>query len=129
MRIPAFPIVASFVLLAAPAFAQSSGMTTTSPSSTSASSSTSSAADMTSGGKLSMDTQQKIRQSLEQSGFKDIRVVPESFVIHAQAPDGSHIVMMMSPDEVTGVIEHTGSSSEPTGSSSSAPHSGSGTTH
>jgi hypothetical protein len=45
------------------------------------------------------DTQQKIRQSLEQSGFKNVSVVPQSFVVRAQAPDGSHIVMFMSPDQ------------------------------
>ena len=123
MRIPALPLVASLALFAAPAFAQSSGVTGTSPSdtspSTSAAASTSSTASEMNGGKLSMDTQQKIRQSLEQSGFKDIRVVPESFVIHAQAPDGSHVVMMMTPEMTTGVIEHTGSSSAPTGATQS----------
>src|SRR5689334_5854861 len=55
-------------------------------------------------GSVSADTQQKIRQSLEQSGFKDIRVIPESFVVRAQAPDGSRIVMLLSPDELTGVV-------------------------
>lgn len=43
------------------------------------------------GGRVTADTQLKIRQSLEQSGFKDIRVVPESFVVRAQAPDGSRL--------------------------------------
>jgi hypothetical protein len=118
MRIPALPIVASLALFAAPAFAQSSTATPTSPSDTSPSTSAATSTspgptEMNGGGKLSLDTQQKIRQSLEQSGFKDISVAPESFVIRAQAPDGSHIVMMMTPDMTTGVIEHTGSSSAP----------------
>jgi hypothetical protein len=119
MRVPALPILASLALFAAPAFAQSSTATPTSPSdtspSTSSGTSTSSGSTAMNGdaGKLSRDTQQKVRQSLEQSGFKDISVAPESFVIRAQAPDGSHIVMMMSPDVATGVIEHTGSSTEP----------------
>ena len=56
------------------------------------------------GASVSADTQQKIRQSLEQSGFKDIRVVPETFVVRAQAPDGSHIVMLLSPDQMTEVV-------------------------
>lgn len=56
------------------------------------------------GARITADTQQKIRQSLEQSGFKDIHVIPESFVVRAQAPDGSHIVMLLSPDEVSGVV-------------------------
>ena len=50
---------------------------------------------------LTADTQQKIRQSLEQSGFKNVQVVPQSFVVRAQAPDGSRIVMFMSPDRFT----------------------------
>ena len=56
------------------------------------------------GGNISSDTQQKIRQSLEQSGFKDIRVVPESFVVRAQAPDGSRIAMLLSPDQLTEMV-------------------------
>lgn len=56
------------------------------------------------GGNISADTQQKIRQSLAQSGFKDIRVVPESFVVRAQAPDGSRIVMLLSPDQISEMV-------------------------
>ena len=56
------------------------------------------------GANISADTQQKIRQSLEQSGFKDIRVVPETYVVRAQAPDGSRIVMLLSPDQMTEVV-------------------------
>lgn len=52
---------------------------------------------------ITADTQQKIRQSLQQSGFRDVQVVPQSYVVRAQAPDGSHIVMFMSPDRFTAV--------------------------
>lgn len=52
---------------------------------------------------ITADTQQKIRQSLEQSGFKSVQVMPQSYVVRAQAPDGSHIVMFMSPDRFTAV--------------------------
>jgi len=79
MRVPAYPIVASVILLAAPAFAQ----TLTNPSAQPAGTST--AAEATNGSTLTPDAQQIIRQSLEQFGFKNVRVVPESFVIHAQA--------------------------------------------
>ena len=51
------------------------------------------------------NTRERIRQSLQQSGFRDVSVTPEAFVIHAMAPDGSHIVMLLRPDELTGVIE------------------------
>ena len=43
-------------------------------------------------------------------------VVPEAYIIHAQAPDGSKIVMEVSPDQVQAVIERTGSSSPPSDS-------------
>jgi hypothetical protein len=73
------------------------------------------------GSAVTVDTQQKVRQSLEQSGFKDIHVTPESFVVRAQAPDGSHLVIMLSPDEVTGVVEETGTSTQPQASSRATP--------
>jgi hypothetical protein len=63
------------------------------------------------------DTQHKLKQSLEQSGFNDVIVVPAAFVIHAKAPDGLLIVMEVSPDQMQGVIERTGSSSPPSRSS------------
>ena len=131
MRVPALPIIASFALLAAPAFAQSSSTTGATPEQTGVSSpsttTTGSTTEQTGisspstawqhNASVTTDTRQKIAQSLEQSGFKDIRVTPEAFVIHAQAPDGSRVVMMLRPDGMTGVIEQTGSSAEPNGSS------------
>jgi hypothetical protein len=59
---------------------------------------------------ITYDTQQKIRQSLENNGFKNVKVMPEAFLVRAQAPDGSRIVMEISPDQATGVIMNTGSS-------------------
>lgn len=115
MRVPAFPIVASLVLLAAPAFAQSS---TTTGTSTEQSGVTASGTGWHHGMGVSADTKEKIRQSLEQTGFKNVSVTPEAFVIRGQAPDGSHVVMLLRPDEMTGVIE-SGSSSEPNTSTNS----------
>ena len=57
-----------------------------------------------SSGNISNDTQQKIRQALEQHGFKNIVVLPEAYVIRAQAPDGSRIAMLLTPDQVTEVV-------------------------
>ncbi len=59
---------------------------------------------------VTFDTQRRLRQSLEQNGFRNVQVVPESFMIRAQAPDGSRVVMEVSPDMVQGVVENTGSS-------------------
>ena len=117
MRIPVFPIIASGVLLAAPAFAQPAGTTTAQPSDTLASS------NLPDDARVTLDTQQKLRQSLEESGFKNVKVTAETYVVHAKAPDGSHIVMMVSPDQIAGVIERTGSSSLPHGSMQTNPSS------
>jgi len=110
MRVPSFPMIASFALLAAPALAQTSGMTGGQLS------------DVASSSRLppdtvvTLDTQQKLKQSIEQNGFKNVIVVPEAYVIHAQAPDGTKIVMEVSPDQMQAVIERTGSSSPPSDS-------------
>jgi hypothetical protein len=110
MRVPAFATIASFVLLAAPAFAQTSNMTGGQPGDTSTSS------HVPPDTAVTLDTQQKLKQSLEQSGFKKVVVLPEAYVIHAQAPDGSKIVMEVSPDQMQAIIERSGSSSAPSGS-------------
>jgi hypothetical protein len=110
MRVPAFPIVASLVLLAAPAFAQSS---TTTGAASEPSSAPGYSNSWHHGTSVSTDTKEKLRQSLENSGFKNVTVTPEAFVIRAQAPDGSRVVMLLRPDEMTGVIEQTGSSTAP----------------
>jgi opacity protein-like surface antigen len=64
----------------------------------------SSGSGQSSPGTITADTQQRIRQSLEQNGFKNIQVLPEAFVIRAQAPDGSHLAMLLTPDQVTEVV-------------------------
>lgn len=111
MRVPAFPIIASFVLLAVPALAQPSNQPSNMTGGQLSDTSTSSRIPPDTA--VTLDTQQKLKQSLEQSGFKNVIVVPEAFVIHAQAPDGSKIVMEVSPDQMQAVIERTGSSSQP----------------
>ena len=63
MRIPAFPIIASFALVAAPAFAQTSNMTGGRLSDDSTSS------RLPPDTVVTLDTQQRLKQSLEQSGF------------------------------------------------------------
>jgi hypothetical protein len=55
-------------------------------------------------GSVSLNTEQKIHQALEQSGFRDVRVTPQAFIIHARAPDGSRVVMQVSPDVIAGVV-------------------------
>ena len=118
--------------LAAPVFAQSS-TTATSPTPTSptptSSTASSNASNPSRDHGVTTDTQQKIRHSLEQNGFKNVQVIPQSFVIRAQAPDGSRVVMEISPDQFEEVIAppvRSGSNASPnrsnlqSGSSSSS---------
>jgi hypothetical protein len=112
MRFLSVPILASFAILATPGFAQNYNPSGTQHSDAST------ASQMPQDTAVTLDTQQKLKQSLEQGGFKDVIVVPEAFVIHAKAPDGSKIVMELSPDQMQAVIERTGSSSQPPGNTS-----------
>lgn len=56
------------------------------------------------GAAVTLDTQLRLKQSLEKSGFKHVVVVQGADLIRAQAPDGSNIVMEITPDHVTGVV-------------------------
>ncbi len=107
MRVPALPLFAALALLALPAFAQ-----TPATSGRSAAGDAAASSQQPPDTAVTLDTQQKLKQSLEQNGFKNVVVVPEAFVIHAQAPDGSHIAMEVSPDQMRAVIERSGSSSQ-----------------
>lgn len=49
-------------------------------------------------------TSGQIKNSLESSGFKNVSVVPQNFLIRATAPDGSRVVMQVSPDALYGVV-------------------------
>jgi hypothetical protein len=53
---------------------------------------------------VSSATQGQIKNSLEASGFKNVMVQPQSYLIRATAPDGSHIIMQVSSDSLYGVI-------------------------
>jgi hypothetical protein len=76
---------------------------------------------------VTTDTRERIRQSLMQSGFRDVKVTPEAFVIHAMAPDGSRVVMLLRPDELTGVIESGSSGNGGTGNSANGGNNGGST--
>ena len=97
-------ILAAIAMLATPAMAQNSGVS-------GSSSATNASSDAPPDTRVTLDTQQKLKQSLEKNGFKNVVVVPEAYAIRAQAPDGSRIVMEVSPDQMHAVIERSGSSS------------------
>jgi sporulation protein YlmC with PRC-barrel domain len=48
-----------------------------------------------------------LRNALEKAGYKDIRVAPTSFMVHAIDTDGNPVVMAISPDSFTEVADVT----------------------
>ena len=75
---------------------------------------------------------QQLRRGLTQAGYTDLRIEPESFLIHAKDKSGNPVMMVVTPDsmtEVTAVNEPLGGASNKqpstTGSTaqSSMPHS------
>jgi sporulation protein YlmC with PRC-barrel domain len=46
-----------------------------------------------------------LRNALEKAGYKDIRVAPTSFMVHARDTDGNPVVMAISPDTFTEVAD------------------------
>jgi len=90
---------------------------------------------------VSSATQGQIKSSLESSGFKNVSVLPQSYLIRATAPDGSKVVMQVSSDGVYGVVvnetdqasssgtgDAAGTSSTGSASASTAGTSGAGST-
>ena len=94
MQASPFAIFASFLLLAAPTAAQTTNL--------------SSSPDAA----VTRDTQQNLKQSLEKNHFKNVVVIPEVDIIRAQAPDGSKIIIEITPDHVTGVVVGSGSTTD-----------------
>jgi sporulation protein YlmC with PRC-barrel domain len=75
-----------------------------------------------------------LKSMLEKAGYKDIRVAPTSFMVHARDSDGNPVVMAISPDtfsEVadiyTGTTSPNGDSSTTKGTAGSNTSAGSGT--
>ena len=110
MKCTALVPAAICVALAWPALAA-----TTPQSSVASESSTGSATSANNGsGTSAPRISQKLRQSLTQAGYTDVRIVPESFLIHAKDKSGNAVMMMVTPDsmtEVTAVNEPVGGAS------------------
>jgi hypothetical protein len=48
---------------------------------------------------------QQAKSSLEQAGFTDIKIIPQSFLIRAKDKNGNPFMMVVDPDSVTAVTE------------------------
>lgn len=58
------------------------------------------------GGQMSghgMALRQQITQQLTQAGWKDVQVMPESFLVRAKDPQGHPVMMVINPDSITAV--------------------------
>jgi hypothetical protein len=50
---------------------------------------------------------QNIRADLARAGYRDIQMVPDSFVVRAKDPTGVSVMMVLSPNSITVVTEAT----------------------
>jgi hypothetical protein len=62
-----------------------------------------------------------LRNMLERAGYKDIRVAPSSFVVHAKDTDGNPVVMSIGPDSFSEVTSINASDGSTTGSAANNP--------
>jgi hypothetical protein len=60
---------------------------------------------------------QQLQRNLQQSGYTDIKIMPESFLVRAKDKDGNPVMMVINPDSVTAITEiNRGNGSQTTGS-------------
>ena len=67
----------------------------------------------------SQSLQQQVNQNLQQAGFTDIKIMPESFLVRAKDKSGHPVMMIINPDSVTAVTEYNGSVGAAPGSTNS----------
>ena len=70
------------------------------------------------GQNLSQDNQsirQQVKNNLEQAGFSDIKIMPQSFLVRAKDKSGNPVMMVINPDSVMAVTELNGKTGNTTG--------------
>src|ERR1700735_3880777 len=50
--------------------------------------------------------QAEVKKALEAAGFKDVKVEPGTFAVHATDPSGSPVMMVINPDTFGSDTEH-----------------------
>jgi hypothetical protein len=50
---------------------------------------------------------QKLRDDLAKAGFTNITIMPSSFLVRAKDSEGNPVMMIINPDSLTEVTEHT----------------------
>ena len=120
--------IGAAALFAVPVFAQTTNHSTDqgNTKSTSSSSASSSQATMS-----SAQAQQKIMSDLQNDGFTNIHVIPNSFLVHATNKRNEPVVMIINPDsvfEVTDLPKHPGTSTQSNAGNSSQSNAAQSTT-
>lgn len=49
--------------------------------------------------------QAQVKSNLEQAGFKNVQIMPSSFMVRATDKDGNPVMMVINPDSLTAVTE------------------------
>jgi hypothetical protein len=91
-------------LLAAPAFAASS-TSSSSDASNKSMPNADSAGTNTGAATGNLEMRTKISTDLEQQGFKNVHVIADSFLVHAENKQGQPVVMIINPDSVFSMTE------------------------
>lgn len=64
-----------------------------------------------SNGQNTMHVRQQVKQDLQQAGFTNVQVMPESFLVRAKDKEGRPVMMVINPDSITAVTT-TGNSGQ-----------------
>ena len=67
-------------------------------------------------GQNTVNIRQHVTQDLQQAGFTNVQVMPESFLVRAKDKQGRPVMMVINPDSVTTITE-TGAGQSGSGSS------------
>jgi hypothetical protein len=62
---------------------------------------------------------QQVKNNLEQAGFSDIKIMPQSFLVRAKDKSGNPVMMVINPDSVLAVTEHKGQTNNTMGNNAS----------
>lgn len=100
--------------LALPAAAQS-----TQPNGSSSNASSSSGQQSGMSNQANMNIRQHVAQDLQQAGFTDVQVMPESFLVRAKDKQGRPVMMVINPDSITAITEVGGNGQSGSGSNGS----------
>ncbi len=56
-------------------------------------------------GQNTMHIRQHVKDELQQAGFTNVQVMPESFLVRAKDKQGSPVMMVINPDSITAITE------------------------